>query len=130
MTASNAQVEDCFAANYAKDLTYWATDYLSVENPRLHEIYREMMDLGDDFFQAAKEEQTRRRTRYHSLVEELIAILGTDADVGIVDPWLFDSYSDCYKDDVGFRPRGHSYATAKAYMDQRLADGRSWIAED
>ncbi len=128
MTDVSTQAEDCFNANFAQDLAFQAANYLTVDNPRLHEIYREMLDLGDDFFRASEEEQDRRRTRYHSLVDELIQILGTDANVGIVDPWLFDSYSDCYKDDAGFRPRGHSYATAKAYMDQRIADGRSWVA--
>lgn len=119
-----------FNARYASDLASCAIEHLQQSNPRFHEIYREMLDLGDDFFSASKEDQESRRTRYNTLRDELIQLLGVDADVAIIDPWLFDSYSDCYKDDVGFRPRGHSYRAARAYMDERLADGRSWKEED
>lgn len=127
----STQAEDRFIADFAQDLAFQAADYLTADHPRLHEIYREMLDLGDDFFAMAKDEQKRRRARYETLRDELLQIVGADAHVNLVDPWMWDAYSDCYKDDVGFRPKGHhSYLQVKAYFDRRIAEGTSWVEED
>lgn len=108
-----------FFDRYASDLASTAAVHLGQENPRLHEIYREMFDIQDGFFDLDETKQTEFAARYDSLRDELITVLGEDVGVGLIDPWLFDIFSDCYKSDVGFRPRNHTYRQAKDYMANR-----------
>lgn len=108
-----------FFDRYASDLASTAAVHLQGENPRLHEIYREMFDIQDGFFDLSEADQKPMAARYDSLRDELITILGEDVGVGLIDPWLYDIFSDCYKSDVGSRPRNYSYRAAKAYMDSR-----------
>lgn len=68
-------------------------------------------------FDAPEEAQVAWRETYSTLVGIAESVLGPDAHVADVDPVCFDSYSDCHKDECGFRPRGHvTRAEAKAFL--------------
>jgi hypothetical protein len=100
--------------------TRWFT---AAPSPRLHEIYREMFDIQETYRDEESEDaKSALVARYDSLRDELIAILGEDVGVGLIDPWFFDLFSDCYKSDVGFRPRNHTYRQAIAYMADRAKE--------
>lgn len=44
---------------------------------------------------------------YDEAVEDALTILGDDAHCNDTDPIMFSAYSDCYKSEHNFRPRGH-----------------------
>lgn len=44
---------------------------------------------------------------YEKTVADLEALLGPDAHCNEVDTDLWSSFSDCFKDEAGFRPRFH-----------------------
>jgi hypothetical protein len=58
-----------------------------------------------------------RKADYESTVVSLEALLGPDAHCNAVDTDLWSLFSDCYKDDVGMRPRFHqTRAQVQAYL--------------
>lgn len=62
---------------------------------------------------------------YDATVAELEALLGPDAHCSEVDSELFSSYSDCFKSENDFRPRGHTTrAEVKAWFERLVADQR------
>lgn len=54
---------------------------------------------------------------YDETVADLIVHLGEDTIVRRIDPLLSSTFSDMYKEDVGFRPRNFSYERACRWMD-------------
>lgn len=63
---------------------------------------------------------TRAQSEYDATVSELEAIHGADAPCAMVDPLLFDFYSDTYKDAHGFRPDGTiTRKDAQAWVDRQ-----------
>ena len=76
------------------------------------------VELFRAYFQLSEEQQTAATDEYKTVLQPaLLAHYGPDALATVVDPWSADVYSDLYKDRNGFRPRGHSYATMKEFMD-------------
>ena len=70
------------------------------------------------YFQKSEADQEAMTAEYKDVIQPaLLAHYGADACATVVDPWMAETYSDLYKDRYGFRPRGHSYATMKAFMD-------------
>jgi hypothetical protein len=61
-------------------------------------------------FDAPEEALTAWRETYATLVGIAKSVLGPEAHCNDVDPDLWSAYSDCYKDDAGFRPRGWTTA--------------------
>lgn len=51
------------------------------------------------------------KAAYEATVTALEALLGPDAHCNAVDTDLWSLFSDCYKDDAGFRPRFHQTRT-------------------
>lgn len=80
-------------------------------------INDQIVELTEGFYQCSEAEQERRRALYHEIQPELLALLGEDAPAHSVDPWMADVYTDLYKDRYNIRPRGHTYATMKSFMD-------------
>lgn len=84
------------------------------------ESLRKAFDMHDKRFpgfDAPEEAQEAWRERYRTLVGIAESVLGPDAHVADVDPVCFESYSDCHKDECGFRPRGHvTRVAAKAFL--------------
>ncbi len=75
-------------------------------------------ELYDGYFLKSEAEQTAMTEEYKNVIQPaLLAHYGADALATLVDPWMAETYSDLYKDRAGFRPRGHSYATMKDFMD-------------
>lgn len=84
---------------------------LSMLNARVEELFT-------GYFLCEPDEQGRRTDEYREVLQpSLLAIYGVDADAPVVDPWMFDVYSDLYKDRYNIRPRGHSYRTMMTFMD-------------
>lgn len=52
-------------------------------------------------------EYAASKAAYEATVNELVALLGPEAGCHLVDSDLWSSFSDCYKDEAGFRPRFH-----------------------
>lgn len=76
------------------------------------------VELFRAYFQLSDAQQEAATVEYTTVLQPaLLAHYGPDALATVVDPWAADTYSDLYKDRNGFRPRGHSYATMKAFMD-------------
>lgn len=50
------------------------------------------------------------RETYATLVGIAKSVLGPEAHCSDVDPDAWETYSDCYKDEAGFRPRGWTTA--------------------
>lgn len=65
-------------------------------------------------FDAPPEALEGWRTQYTALVAVAKSVLGPEAHCNHVDPDLWEAYSDCYKSDNGFRPRGHVTAAEAA----------------
>jgi hypothetical protein len=80
-------------------------------------IQDQIAELSDGFYMCSTEEQETRRVIYDQVQKELLEMYGENAQANLVDPWMFDIYSDLYKDRYNVRPRGHTYATMKAFMD-------------
>lgn len=81
---------------------------------------------------AAKEpEVLQAQAAYDATVAELEALLGPDAHCNAVDCDLWSLFSDCYKDDAGFRPRFHqTRAQVQAYLAKpRAPDDESSAQE-
>lgn len=75
-------------------------------------------DMYIGYFRKSEAEQTAMTEEYKTVIQPaLLAHYGADALATLVDPWMAETYSDLYKDRAGFRPRGHSYATMKSFMD-------------
>ena len=75
-------------------------------------------DMYIGYFRKSEAEQTAMTEEYKTVIQPaLLAHYGADALATQVDPWMAETYSDLYKDRAGFRPRGHSYATMKSFMD-------------
>ena len=75
-------------------------------------------DMYTNYFRKSEAEQTAMTEEYKTVIQPaLLAHYGADALATQVDPWTAEVYSDLYKDRAGFRPRGHSYATMKSFMD-------------
>lgn len=75
--------------------------------------------LGENIWDCTEREQNARRAAYRATVATLEE-RNPNADVGATDPWTAESYSEVYKDDHGFRPRGHiSGQRARAYLNAR-----------
>lgn len=76
------------------------------------------LELYQGYFQLSDAQQVAATTEYQTVLQPaLLAHYGPDALASVVDPWMASAYSDMYKDRNGFRPRGHSYATMKSFMD-------------
>lgn len=76
------------------------------------------VELFRGYFQLSEAQQDAATVEYKTVLQPaLLAHYGPDALATVVDPWSADVYSDLYKDRNGFRPRGHSYTTMKAFMD-------------
>lgn len=59
------------------------------------------------------------KAAYEATVTELAALLGPDAHCNFVDCDLWSMFSDCYKDENGFRPRFHkTRQDVQAYFDR------------
>jgi hypothetical protein len=59
-------------------------------------------------------------SEYSEIVEDAILVLGDKVHCNDVDPISFQTYSDCYKDEYNFRPRGFiTLKDVKAYFDYR-----------
>lgn len=81
-------------------------------------INDQIVELTEGFFQCSEAEQERRRVLYREQLQpELLEMYGPESPAHLVDPWMADTYSDLYKDRYNMRPRGHSYATMKRFMD-------------
>lgn len=81
---------------------------------------------------AAKEpEVLKAQAAYDATVGELEALLGPDAHCNAVDCDLWSLFSDCYKNDTGFRPRFHqTRAQVQAYLAKpRAPDDESSAQE-
>lgn len=52
-------------------------------------------------------EYVASKAAYEATVTELLALLGADAGCHLVDSDLWSAFSDCYKEESGFRPRFH-----------------------
>ena len=78
------------------------------------EIFR-VMDTDQKKWKRLNEE-------YDAIVAKLLEVLGDDAHCCEVDPGLWDTFSDLYKDDVGSRPRGHF--TRAQVLDYLTKTGR------
>lgn len=66
--------------------------------------------LGDDIYDLYREgkyEAWFARLGCYNRIQEALEALWPDLHAGVTDPWQYDTYSDLYKDDYGFRPRGH-----------------------
>lgn len=75
-------------------------------------------EMFSGYFQKPEAEQDAMTAEYKNVIQPaLLAHYGADALGNVVDPWMAETYSDLYKDRYGFRPRGHSYAVMKAFMD-------------
>jgi hypothetical protein len=60
------------------------------------------------------------RGDYATLVGIAKSVLGPEAHCNDVDPDAFSAYSDCYKDEAGFRPRGWvTAAEVEAFLAPR-----------
>ena len=53
---------------------------------------------------------------YAETVTWLVEKLGRNAPAGDVDMDQFEVYCNVYKDENGFKPRGHTYAQMEVYM--------------
>lgn len=73
-----------------------------------------------DYDAAAKDpKHMEAKAAYEATVAELETLLGPDAHCNAVDCDLWSLFSDCYKDDAGFRPRFHqTRAQVQAYLAQ------------
>jgi hypothetical protein len=63
-----------------------------------------------DFVQGAEDAEPAyiaSKAAYEASVRALETLLGEDAPCNFVDADLWSAFSDCYKDDAGFRPRFH-----------------------
>lgn len=80
---------------------------------------------------AKKPEVLQAQAAYDATVAELEALLGPDAHCNAVDCDLWSLFSDCYKDDAGFRPRFHqTRAQVQAYLAKpRAPDDESSAQE-
>jgi hypothetical protein len=62
--------------------------------------------------------------QYEATVLLLKQMLGEDAHVAYLDAELYQSYSDCWKDEYDYRPRHHvTIADARAFL------ARFWVPE-
>ncbi len=81
-----------------------------------------------DYDAAAKDpEHLKAKAAYEATVAELEALLGPNAHCNAVDCDLWSLFSDCYKDDAGFRPRFHQ---TRAEVQAYLAQPRTFAFED
>jgi hypothetical protein len=68
-------------------------------------------------FDAPEEALTAWRETYATLVGIAKSVLGPEAHCSDVDPEAWSAYSDLYKSDAGFRPRGWTTAAeVEAYF--------------
>jgi hypothetical protein len=114
----------------------------------LFTLEQRVAELTTGFFQCSEQEQVARAQEYTTeLQPALLAAYGEDGPAHKVDPWMFDTYSDLYKDRNGVRPRGDNYRTMATWManisplppldDEEEVDGdrfdpdiSGWEAED
>lgn len=91
----------------------------------------DMHDKRFPGFDSPEEAQEAWRERYRTLVGIAESVLGPEAHVGDVDPVCFESFSDCYKDENGFRPRHHvTRAEAKAFLAPFVVPAKIRNCED
>jgi hypothetical protein len=77
-----------------------------------------MAELVESFYHCSEEEQlAMSKEMNEDLIPVLLAYHGPSAPAHTIDPLMADCYGDLYKDRYYVRPRGHSYATMKAFMD-------------
>lgn len=91
------------------------------------------VEMFNGYFSKSEDEQNAMTAEYQTVIQPaLLAHYGAAELASIVDPWMFDAYTDLYKDRNGFRPRGHSYAAMKSYMDNLppLEDDCDDVSED
>jgi hypothetical protein len=62
--------------------------------------------LGDGIWDVPLVEKFARRGAYHH-IRKALEVLYPQASGSLTDPWIAEVYSELYKDDYGFRPRGH-----------------------
>lgn len=80
-------------------------------------IHAQQIELGQAIWDMNETDARIASLEYGMLVGQRLVHLGPNVDAHLIDPWMADTYSDLYKDRYGTRPRGHSYATMKAWMD-------------
>lgn len=100
------------------------------QNPR-HRADEELREaqtvLGDEIWDRSPLEQTTRRAAYHIIRGELETRYA-EGECHANDPWSWDTFSDVYKDDNGWRPKagsGWDGPTVRAYLNQRQI--KSWF---
>lgn len=77
------------------------------DRPDVQTLQAEQDKALDAYYAAQGEERKERLKDYEATVTKLVALLGEDAFCPYVDTELYSSYSDYYKEVLGFRPRHH-----------------------
>ena len=83
----------------------------------LIEQFYDFKNAGDD------ESANKTKMLYEAEKNSLIAQF-PDAHCNDVDPWLFEEFSDWYKDTFNFRPRGKGWTVSvvRDWMDRQALD--------
>ncbi len=58
--------------------------------------------------------------RQYARLVGMLVDLAPDTNCWMIDPDLWDNYSDSFKSENGFRPRSGTYTSVRSFIDQRI----------
>ncbi|KWU23422.1 hypothetical protein [Burkholderia cenocepacia] len=108
---------------------FWKIEHMRGPTPEAKALQLKQMELLDAFYDARNRQPREMEgngpeakaalAAYDQTVVELTAMLGAEAPVGAVDAELASTFSDIYKSETGFRPRGHfTAAYAREWLEK------------